>query len=227
MHSYNKEKTKLPLYLATFKNTDELQNIFQVQSLLSYKIKIENYIRYPRPTQCFKCQKFHHVSKHCHLEAKCVKCAGSHPYTQCTKSKEEDPKCVNCGENHTANYRGCSYFTKNIKPNFKPQKIVNKMFPKTYPNIESNRNFPPLITPKTQSQTFAERIKPKTYNSSPKLSKDTPDDCADILKVLRRVNDLINDFTKNKISKRDALIEVLKISTNVAEVIIQDGSTNP
>ena len=103
IHSYNKDKTKLPLYLATFKNTDELQNITQVQYLLSYKIKIENYISYPRPTKGFKCQKFHHVSKHCHLDPKCVKCAGSHPYQQCKNLKEEDHKCVNCGEKHTAN----------------------------------------------------------------------------------------------------------------------------
>ena len=37
----------------------------------------------------------------------CVKCAGKHLTTQCSKTKEAKPKCIHCGEAHPASYRGC------------------------------------------------------------------------------------------------------------------------
>jgi len=41
-----------------------------------------------------------------------VKCGAEHYTENCTKKLEEPAKCANCGENHTANYKGCHTFKK-------------------------------------------------------------------------------------------------------------------
>lgn len=60
-----------------------------------------------RIVQCKTCQGFNHVKNNCHKAARCVKCAGHHYTKNCTKDHSTTPKCANCGEGHTANYRGC------------------------------------------------------------------------------------------------------------------------
>ena len=116
----------------------------------------------PRPVQCFRCQKFNHVAVNCHVELKCMKCSGDHMSKFCTLIREEPNKCPNCGGNHVANYRGCTYFKNNIKPTFKrifcnkntqdpePQQQqplnINAKFP-TLPN--SKNNPPPFPTNKS------------------------------------------------------------------------------
>lgn len=47
------------------------------------------------------------------MEDRCVKCLGNHSYKECNKPVETPPTCVNCGEHHPANYRGCKYYLNN------------------------------------------------------------------------------------------------------------------
>lgn len=94
---------------------------------LKHKIKAINYMtvswehlrRSPNLiTQCQRCQKFGHSFRNCHREPRCNKCAGNHMFDQCTRTKNDpniQPKCVNCGEEHVANFRGCSRFNSAIK----------------------------------------------------------------------------------------------------------------
>ncbi|KMQ84815.1 nucleic-acid-binding protein from transposon x-element [Lasius niger] len=49
---------------------------------------------------------YNHVRSSCHRRARCVKCTGEHLTEACPKPTDT-PKCTNCGEAHTANYRGC------------------------------------------------------------------------------------------------------------------------
>jgi hypothetical protein len=64
-----------------------------------------------RATQCFRCQRFGHVSKECNHEFRCVKCAGNHPPGMCNRSSRDDGKvplkCANCKGNHPANFTEC------------------------------------------------------------------------------------------------------------------------
>ena len=64
-----------------------------------------------KPTQCHNCQQWGHSSLNCHHPAKCVKCAGDHPTSQCTRQKatKDPPKCANCGGAHTASFQGCEF----------------------------------------------------------------------------------------------------------------------
>jgi hypothetical protein len=53
------------------------------------------------------CQRYDHTKNYCHLKSRCVKCAGSHGTTQCPrKERSSDVRCVLCGGNHPANYKG-------------------------------------------------------------------------------------------------------------------------
>lgn len=68
------------------------------------------------PVQCTNCQSRGHSRNYCYRSPKCVKCAGMHHTNNCTKPQSEKPKCANCGEAHTANYRGCIDYKRNIRP---------------------------------------------------------------------------------------------------------------
>jgi len=45
----------------------------------------------------------------------CVKCGEGHKTTDCPKPKKIKEKFVNCSENHTANWKGCSAYKKSIE----------------------------------------------------------------------------------------------------------------
>ena len=58
-------------------------------------------------TYCYKCQGFMHTAEHCYKKDDiCPSCAGRHKYGDCPK-KEEIKKCANCGDPHSAAFRGC------------------------------------------------------------------------------------------------------------------------
>ena len=50
-------------------------------------------------TQCFKCQKYGHISTNCRRETKCGRCAGDHS-TQACDRETNTPKCANCARRH-------------------------------------------------------------------------------------------------------------------------------
>lgn len=41
-----------------------------------------------------------------------IKCAGKQHTKQCKKPQGTNPKCIHCGEEHPANYRGCTIVRK-------------------------------------------------------------------------------------------------------------------
>ena len=86
-----------------------------------------------------------------HLDPRCVRCTGQHHFSQCTLDKKITPQCVNCGEDHTANFKGCTYY-QNIKQ--KPLNQRNKI-QKSISVSESNRN--PGNVPETQTSTHNSR----------------------------------------------------------------------
>jgi hypothetical protein len=71
-------------------------------------LRVHEYI--PTPMRCQNCQKFGHKSGTCtSTKPTCPRCAGDHVYSLCP-NKESTPACSNCGEQHSAAYKGCSSF---------------------------------------------------------------------------------------------------------------------
>ncbi|XP_055585024.1 uncharacterized protein LOC129737886 [Uranotaenia lowii] len=58
---------------------------------------------YPRPMMCYKCGKFGHTKQRCQHAEMCLACGEPGPHPDCKK----DPKCLNCGGQHTAINRTC------------------------------------------------------------------------------------------------------------------------
>lgn len=82
--------------------------------MLHCKIKIElPRIKKDIP-QCKRCQGFGHTQNYCQRQAKCVKCDGNNHSLECKKPRKEAYKYVNCGESHTANWKGCVVYKNKV-----------------------------------------------------------------------------------------------------------------
>ncbi|KAL1442064.1 hypothetical protein MTO96_008069 [Rhipicephalus appendiculatus] len=55
--------------------------------------------------RCYNCQRFGHLAKNCHSPRRCKICSENHDHSECKSMLQ--PKCANCGGNHTASYSGC------------------------------------------------------------------------------------------------------------------------
>lgn len=104
-----KWKTKEPtdMFMLTFEASEDVKKIYEIQHIMGSKVIIEP-IRRPKVIpQCKKCQAYGHTQRFCAKEPRCVKCAGKHLTAECEKAPTAKPKCVHCGDEHPANYRGC------------------------------------------------------------------------------------------------------------------------
>ena len=123
------------------------KDIYELSELFYLRITVESYKK-SGPSQCHSCQKFGHGSKNCGNSPRCVKCAGSHSTSECTKPRDQVPTCANCNGAHTANFRGCPSYSE-IAKNF-------SLKPSTSNSPSSNKSTysPPLpqtnATPPTQ-----------------------------------------------------------------------------
>lgn len=146
-------RVKLPLFLVTLpRHSNNNNSIYDLQYLLSYRIKIEKY-NPPKYLQCYKCQRLHHSQKQCSANPRCVKCALNHLSKECPGLGEAaNPTCVNCGGPHTANYRGCPLFVNLAKQQQnKGQNTTRKQSP-----VFTTEDFPNL--PASDSKSYSKIV---------------------------------------------------------------------
>jgi hypothetical protein len=67
----------------------------------------------PNPIRCANCQRYGHPAKVCRSYPRCPRCSGSHTFQNCPdkNSTEFTPRCVNCNEDHSAAYKGCTAYS--------------------------------------------------------------------------------------------------------------------
>jgi hypothetical protein len=107
----SRNKLPLPLFFIDIEPKSEaVGKIYKLDRLLHTVVTVEELRRHKTIVQCTRCQKFNHTKSYCNHEPKCVKCAGTHFSSECTKDKQTPPKCTLCDQAHTANYRGCQVF---------------------------------------------------------------------------------------------------------------------
>lgn len=105
-------RDKAPMPLVLVKIDKKYKNIYHLKEVVSLDISVESLKSRPTVGQCFRCQKFGHAQSRCSAQKKCVACAGDHDARDCPRPKSDPATCANCGEQHPANYRGCSRFPK-------------------------------------------------------------------------------------------------------------------
>ena len=119
-------KKPLPLFYINLKPKPNNQEVFEITHLLHSKVIVEAPRKKREIPQCKKCQAYGHTHAYCSRQDKCVKCAGTHPTSTCTKKKNEPCKCANCGGNHTANWKGCSIYQEKLTAESKRKMTVSQ-----------------------------------------------------------------------------------------------------
>lgn len=107
---FKKKLIGLPIFHILFENTQDVEEIFNIKSILHTRIVVEPLKKGDDIVpQCLRCQAYGHTRRYCFRAPRCVRCAGDHFSDKCELGKfTKDPLCVNCGEKHPANYRGCA-----------------------------------------------------------------------------------------------------------------------
>lgn len=180
----NKEKVPQPIFRVELEpgkkklKKGEVHSIYNVRYLLHRRVTIEEPYKRSGPVQCQNCQEFGHSKTYCKLHAVCVVCGDLHSTANCKKPKG-DPKakkCSNCGENHTANYRGCRVYSlvrsssnqiRNVASRTQEQLVTND-----YPQLPTSNNqqisYANIL--KANSATPLTRSALKTNNNTTNIS---------------------------------------------------------
>ena len=199
-----KYKTKEPLdmFLVSFDSSEDIKRIYELKTILNTIIKIEPPKQSKWIPQCKSCQGFNHTKNYCSKPPRCVKCAGKHRTEECDKPEKEKPKCVNCGEDHPANYRGC-LVAKEL------QKLRKKQ---TKRQINTNKSVqaPPPSIKVDPGISYA-----KITAKNPKKADDTTtqDVLSQILQQLKKQEQFNNELEKRLSKLEDSLKRKAK-STN-------------
>ncbi|GFT61024.1 RNA-directed DNA polymerase from mobile element jockey [Trichonephila clavipes] len=125
-------KARLPLFLIEITRDDNVNDIYQIRSVLYMQIKLDPFRKSNRVTQCYNCNNFHHASQNCFMKTRCLKCGENHRTGECSiKEKIENPLCINCNTNgHMAPFHRMSSSLNPERVQGKPpQKTVNEMKP--------------------------------------------------------------------------------------------------
>ncbi|GBP72336.1 Nucleic-acid-binding protein from transposon X-element [Eumeta japonica] len=116
-----RDGSPLWLVLAVLPRTEEAKNIFNNLNMVCglSGIRVEAPHKKGGPGQCHRCQLYSHAAANCHADPCCVKCLVPHWARECPRTRESGAKssCVNCLQQHTANYRGCPKALKFISYN--------------------------------------------------------------------------------------------------------------
>lgn len=105
--STKRERQVKLLLKGVAKDFEVAEHFYKLNRLLDLTITVTPYEKQPVP-QRHNCQGIGHSSACCSLKPMCVVCSEPHKGV-CTAEKR---KCVNCGGEHIANYRGCEAIKK-------------------------------------------------------------------------------------------------------------------
>lgn len=118
---YSKRTGKpLDLWNILLDPPSDITRLLKTTNLLHQKVRFERR-KNKNTLQCHNCQHFGHTAKNCNRPYRCVKCTEKHAPGECSLPQkrqldaELSPTCVNCKENHAANYKGCSAYQSHMK----------------------------------------------------------------------------------------------------------------
>lgn len=168
-------KIPLPLFFVDLEKTPNVEDIFKITELAYTKIKVEEPHKRRDIVQCQRCQQYGHTKAYCNHEPQCIRCAGKHLTTSCTISRQEPAKCVLCGGNHPANYKGCeAYKTLQVKLRKSEGTVrpTTTQQPKT--STETNKQLPPWMTQAPARPDTLKTAPSSQSKRNPQRTKRTP-----------------------------------------------------
>lgn len=137
--SISKDDNPYPLYQVIFEKSTEVKKIFETKTICYCVITWSKYKSKAEITQCYRCMSYGHISKNCHRNVRCLKCAGNHSILDCIVDTE---LCANCGESHKANDKNCKTYIETVE-------IKNKKTLASSSKVTGSRNRPGPRAPGT------------------------------------------------------------------------------
>jgi hypothetical protein len=101
-----KNRPLTPHFIVSVARGPDVAIVRSLTDLCGLRVKVETYNAPKGPLQCKRCQRFGHTQRNCGYAPRCVACSDEHPSGKSVTPKQQ--LCCSCGENHTANYHGCS-----------------------------------------------------------------------------------------------------------------------
>ena len=163
------------------------------------------------------------MATNCYKTSKCVKWANKHKTKDCPiKTKNENPLCANCGENHAASSKNCRIYKKVWDSKFNMNKITdttysdNKHRGKT--QMTSNQN--------TGANTYASKVigSKGAMNSNVNINNNNNNLLQDIKELFADTNLMnIMNVIKKTINKlktaNDGMTKIAIIIESVMEIV--------
>jgi hypothetical protein len=116
-------KKPLPMFFVELAPNANNREIYDIEFILQCRIRFEPPHQKREVVQCLNCQMYGHTKRFCNHNPRCVKCAGDHSTSDCSrKVRSEDVKCVLCKGDHPANYKGCTVYKDIQKFKFPAQR---------------------------------------------------------------------------------------------------------
>lgn len=206
VRAFAKNEKRLPIHMVSLKRTENVKEIFETTELFYVRVKIESY-KSTGPAQCFSCQRFGHSSLQCGHSPRCVKCGKNHPSKECTKPKEDSPTCCNCNGKHTANYRGCPYYTNTCKEKTEqPREVIRtKLIQKSMLKV------PPTNIPVSTTHETAIETNTRSYATATKHQTEKTEITIDTSKLLQIIRDLLTTAQKcEDVTSKNAVITTVQ-----------------
>ncbi|CAK1588944.1 unnamed protein product [Parnassius mnemosyne] len=151
-----------------------------IKAIYHQTVIIEDPRKRKTVVQCQRCQQYGHTKNYCMKPFRCVKCAGAHKTSACTKTDRNTPAtCALCLGPHPANYKGCEVYkeiltrkTKNQYPRQKRDNYAHKNsdYIRTHPiNMNSVQDRPPSNKNIKEKKTYAETTYSKPNPQEPDM----------------------------------------------------------
>ena len=195
-----------PLCAVELENNEDGKEIFNLDKLCHALVRVEPKRKSNNIPQCTRCQRYNHTKNFCKLDPRCVRCLGQHHYSECPNSKSEVPQCVNCGESHTANFRGCKLYqdlklksmnkstTGRLNNKSKPTNQDTTNNHENPPNLLSETDFPQTL--KSMATSFSNAVRGSSSNQpdSGTSSSNEPSENPSMSNLEKVIMDLVKSF---------------------------------
>ncbi|XP_044574097.1 uncharacterized protein LOC123258289 [Drosophila ananassae] len=185
------DQTRVPtgLITLTFATTNLPEKV-----MIGYEVVFTRpYI--PRPMQCKKCLRFNHPQTFCKQENPTCKNCSDNTHTSDSIECRQEPKCINCRNNHSSLDKKCPVFLK--EQELIAIKITERVDHKTARSIYLARHNP------SQESSYSQTLKNTTHTAiSTKIPEDQPQStpAKEIKATTNSIDDLLKELD-NKIKK--------------------------
>lgn len=201
----------------------KVHEIFKVERLLNMVVKIEEPKKNNQPKQCYNCQEYGHTKNRCFLTSICAICAEKHATNQCDKDKKDKSakKCNNCGENHTANWKGCKVYQV-LHERLNPKQRREQRTAKNQQTIFSSRTSQrPMVDKTTKGISYANVVSGNMSNATNNNNAEAVN-INDLIKLMFAMQANIQTLQTNicEIIKKQNLLEnsLLEISKTLNKI---------